>query len=47
MNNADYWKQRFEQLERAQNTIGRKLLLEIEKQYNDAQEQLEAKIIVW
>ena len=47
MNNADYWKQRFEQLEHAQNTIGRKLLLEIEKQYNDAREQLEAKIIVW
>ena len=47
MNNADYWKQRFEQLEEAQNALGEKALGEIEKQYNDTLELLEARILLW
>ncbi len=47
MNNADYWKQRFEQLEDAQNALGEKTLGEIEKQYNDTLELLEARILLW
>lgn len=47
MNNADYWKQRFEQLEDAQNALGEKALGEIEKQYNDTLELLEARILLW
>ena len=47
MNNSDYWKQRFEQLENAQNALGEKTRSEIEKLYDDTLEQLEAKIILW
>lgn len=41
MKNSDYWKQRFEQLEIAQNQIGGSALGEIVQQYNEAQKQIE------
>lgn len=47
MKNSDYWKQRFEQLENAQNKLGSAAFSEIEKQYKEAQKQLEAQISVW
>lgn len=47
MNNADYWKLRFEQLENAQNALGKEAFSEIEKQYNDTLELLEARILLW
>lgn len=47
MKNSDYWKQRFEQLEKAQNKLGSAAFSEIEKQYKEAQKQLEAQISVW
>lgn len=47
MNNADYWKQRFEQLEQAQNTKGVSTFAEIEKQYKETQKQLEGQIARW
>lgn len=47
MNNADYWKQRFEQLEQAQNQKGVSAYAEIEKQYHQAQKQIEGQISKW
>ncbi len=47
MKNSDYWKLRFEQLEQAQNGIGANALAEIEKQYKQAQKELEGKINTW
>lgn len=47
MTNAEYWKQRFTQLEAAQNRKGATAYLEIEKQYKAAQNELEAKIARW
>lgn len=47
MTNADYWKQRFTQLEAAQNRKGAGAYLEIEKQYKAAQNELEAQIARW
>lgn len=47
MNNADYWKQRFEQLEQAQNGQGAAAFAEIEQQYKQAQKQLEGQISRW
>lgn len=47
MNNAEYWKQRFTQLEAAQNRKGAGAYLEIEKQYKAAQNELEAQIARW
>lgn len=47
MKNSDYWKLRFEQLEQAQNSIGADALVEIEKQYKQAQKELEGKINTW
>lgn len=47
MNNADYWKQRFGQLEQAQNQKGVSTLEEIEKQYKEAQKQIEGQISRW
>lgn len=47
MTNADYWKQRFTQLEAAQNRKGAGACLEIEKQYKAAQNELEAQIVRW
>lgn len=47
MTNAEYWKQRFTQLEAAQNRKGTTAYLEMEKQYKAAQNELEAKIAQW
>lgn len=47
MTNAEYWKQRFTQLEAAQNRKGATAYLEMEKQYKAAQNELEAKIARW
>lgn len=47
MNNAEYWKLRFEQLERAQNQKGVKAYADIERQYKEAQKQLEGQIARW
>ena len=47
MNNAEYWKLRFEQLEQAQNQKGVKAYADIERQYKEAQKQLEGQIVRW
>lgn len=47
MTNAEYWKQRFIQLEAAQNRKGATAYLEMEKQYKAAQNELEAQIARW
>jgi SPP1 gp7 family putative phage head morphogenesis protein len=47
MTNAEYWKQRFTQLEAAQNRKGATSYLEMEKQYKAAQNELEAQIARW
>lgn len=47
MQNSEYWKLRFEQLEQAQNKQGATALAEIEKQYKEAQKQLEGQIARW
>lgn len=47
MTNAEYWKQRFTQLEAAQNRKGATAYLEMEKQYKAAQNKLEAQIARW
>lgn len=47
MTNAEYWKQRFIQLEAAQNRKGATAYLEIEKHYKAAQNELEAQIARW
>ena len=40
MKNSDYWKQRFEQLENAQNQQGVDALQQIERQYKQAQKEI-------
>lgn len=47
MTNEEYWKQRFTQLEVAQNRKGATAYLEMEKQYKAAQNELEAQIARW
>lgn len=47
MKNGEYWKQRFEQLEDAQNNMGAAAFAEVEKQYKEAQKMIEGKIAVW
>lgn len=47
MTNAEYWKQRFTQLETTQNRKGATAYLEMEKQYKAAQNELEAQIAQW
>lgn len=47
MKNSDYWKLRFEQLEAAQNGQGAAAVAEIEKQYKEAQKQIEGQISRW
>ena len=47
MKNSEYWKLRFEQLEQAQNSGGKSAVLEIERQYKQAQKQLEGQIARW
>ena len=43
MKNSEYWKLRFEQLEQAQNGQGAAAFAEIEKQYKEAQKQIEGQ----
>lgn len=47
MKNSEYWKLRFEQLEQAQNGQGTAAFAEIEKQYKEAQKQIEGQIARW
>lgn len=47
MKNSEYWKLRFEQLEQAQNGQGAAAFAEIEKQYRQAQKQIEGQIAMW
>lgn len=47
MQNSEYWKIRFGQLEAAQNQKGVDAYLEIEKIYRQAQKEIEGKINTW
>lgn len=47
MKNSEYWKLRFEQLEAAQNGQGAAAFAEIERQYKEAQKQIEGQIARW
>ena len=47
MQNSEYWKIRFGQLEAAQNQTGIDAYLEIEKIYKQAQKEIEGKINTW
>lgn len=47
MQNSEYWKLRFEQLEVAQNEQGAAAVAEIERQYKEAQKQIEGQIARW
>lgn len=47
MKNSEYWKLRFEQLEQAQNEQGAAAFVEIERQYKEAQKQIEGQIARW
>ena len=46
-NNEDYWKERFEQLEDAQDKKGAEYFAELEKQYNKAALSVQADIERW
>lgn len=47
MKNSEYWKKRFELLEQSQNQLGIQCYADIEKQYRQAQRQLEGQITTW
>ena len=47
MKNAEYWKKRFEVLEQKQNQIGVQCFSDIEKQFRQAQKQLEGQLSAW
>lgn len=47
MPNGTYWKKRFELLEQKQNQIGIQCFSDIEKQFGQAQGQLEGQLSVW
>lgn len=47
MPNADYWKKRFEQLEKAQNQRGKDCCKEIEQQYKASIRSIDKKINEW
>ena len=47
MNNAQYWENRFEQLEQAQHSIAQLDKTEIEKQYAQTQQVLDGQIALW
>ena len=47
MKNSDYWAQRFLQLEDALHHIAEKGASDIERQYREAQKQIEADIARW
>ena len=45
--NSDYWRERFKQLEEAQNRKGVDTYAEIEQQYRRALREIEGKISTW
>ena len=47
MNNGEYWQKRFEVLEQAAHQQGVQCYADIEKQYRQAQKQLEGQIAAW
>lgn len=47
MNNGEYWQKRFELLEQAAHQQGVQCYADIEKQYRQAQKQLEGQISAW
>lgn len=47
MQNSEYWKQRFTQLEAAQNRMGAETFADIERQYQRAQREIEGQIARW
>lgn len=47
MKNSEYWKKRFELLEQSQNQQGIQCYADIEKQYRQAQKQIEGQIAAW
>lgn len=47
MTNSEYWKKRFELLEQSQNQKGLQCYADIERQYRQAQKQIEGQIAVW
>lgn len=47
MNNCEYWQKRFELLEQAAHQQGVQCYADIEKQYRQAQKQLEGQIAAW
>ena len=47
MKNSAYWQERFKLLEQSQNQRGMKCYADIEKQYRQAQKQLEGQIAAW
>lgn len=47
MNNGEYWQNRFELLEQAAHQQGVQCYADIEKQYRQAQKQLEGQIAAW
>lgn len=47
MKNSEYWKKRFELLEQSQNQKGLQCYADVERQYRQAQKQIEGQIAVW
>lgn len=47
MKSSEYWKERFELLEQSQNRQGVQCYADIERQYRQAQKQLEGQIAAW
>lgn len=47
MNNGEYWQKRFELLEQVAHQQGVQCYVDIEKQYRQAQKQLEGQIAAW
>lgn len=47
MTNSEYWKKRFELLEQSQNQKGLQCYADIERQYRQAQKQIEGQIAAW
>jgi hypothetical protein len=47
MKNSEYWKMRFGQLEEAQNQTGLSSYQQMERQYREAQKQIEGQISAW
>ena len=47
MKNSAYWQERFKLLEQSQNQRGMQCYADIEKQYRQAQKQLEGQIAAW